>query len=79
MEMWLKEQSFNGSIYYVGEDFQPMMAMLAEGVLDAEKLVTSIVSVSRVIQEVFEELVNGPAGHIEILTRPDLRKWYNSR
>lgn len=65
-----KEKRLTGGICYVAEDFEVVMRMLTDGSLNVEKLVTSVVPLSRAIQDGFDELVSNPATHVKILVQP---------
>ena len=69
----MKEKSLKGGICYVLKDFEAVMALLKEGILDAESMVTAVVPLSDAIKGGFEELVNNAAMHVKILIQPGQR------
>ncbi|CAG8938056.1 unnamed protein product [Penicillium salamii] len=69
-DLAMKEKKLTGGICYFQEDFDVIIALLAEGKLDAEQMITSIVPLSKVVEEGFEELVHNREAHIKILIKP---------
>lgn len=69
-DLAMKEKKLLGGICYFQEDFDVVIGMLAEGKLDAERMITSIVPLSSIVDGAFEELVHNRDAHIKILIRP---------
>ncbi|KAH6867522.1 chaperonin 10-like protein [Thelonectria olida] len=69
-DLGLKEKRLLGGICYFQEDFDVVIGMLAEGKLDAEQMITSIVPLSNIVKGAFEELVHNREAHIKILIKP---------
>lgn len=69
-DVTLKEKRLMGGIGYLPEDFDGVIRMLADGRVNAEKMITSIVPLSNVVKGGFDELVNNRGAHIKILVRP---------
>lgn len=59
-----------GGISFVPGNFEAVMAMLMDGSLDSERLVTAIIPLSNIIQGGFEELINNSSAHVKILVQP---------
>lgn len=69
-DLALKEKTLTGGICYFQEDFDVVIGMLAEGKLDAEQMITSIVPLSNIVQGAFEELIHNREAHTKILIKP---------
>lgn len=69
-DLAMKEKKLLSGICYFQEDFDVVIGMLAEGKLDAEQMITSIVPLSNIVDGAFEELVHNRDGHIKILITP---------
>lgn len=65
-----KEKRLMGGISFVPGNFEAVMAMLMDGSLDSERLVTAIIPLSNIIQGGFEELINNSSAHVKILVQP---------
>lgn len=57
-DLGMKEKKLMGGICYFQEDFDVVLGMRTEDKLNAEQMVTSVVPLSRAIEEAFEELVH---------------------
>lgn len=66
-----KEKKLLTGICYLQRDFEAVIKMLADGSLDAEGLITSVIPLSRVIEDGFEELINNRDHHVKILVQPN--------
>ncbi|KAE8143816.1 chaperonin 10-like protein [Aspergillus pseudotamarii] len=69
-DLAMKEKKLTGGISYFQEDFDVVIGMLAEGKLEAEQMITSIIPLSEVVKGGFEELVHNREAHIKILIKP---------
>lgn len=69
-DLGMKEKTLKGGICYSTEDFEYVIRLLAEQNLDAEKMVTSVVPLSRAVEGAFEELVHNSGAHVKILITP---------
>lgn len=69
-DLAMKEKRLLSGICYFQEDFDVVIGMLAEGKLDAEQMITSIVPLSDIVDGAFEELIHNRDGHIKILIKP---------
>lgn len=69
-DLGMKEKCLTGGICYFQEDFDVVIGLLAEGKLDVEQMVTSIVPLSKAVEGGFEELVHNREAHIKILIKP---------
>ncbi|CAG7935847.1 unnamed protein product [Penicillium olsonii] len=69
-DLTMKEKKLTGGICYFQEDFDVVLGMLADGRLDAEQMITSIVPLSKAVVGGFDELVHNRAAHIKILIKP---------
>lgn len=66
-----KEKRLMGGISYVPGNFDAVMDMLADGSLDATRLITAIIPLSKIIHGGFEELINNSSAHVKILVQPN--------
>ncbi|KAL2839858.1 chaperonin 10-like protein [Aspergillus pseudodeflectus] len=69
-DLGMKEKRLMGGISYMREDFEYVIALLAEGKLDSEQMVTSVVPLSRAVEDAFEELIHRGGVHMKILVQP---------
>lgn len=69
-DLALKEKRLLGGICYFQEDFDVVIGMLAEGRLNAEQMITSIVPLSNIVEGGFEELIHNREAHVKILIKP---------
>ena len=67
----IKEKRLLAGICYLAEDFAAVIAMMADGSLNADRMITSIVPLSNVVQGGFEQLINNRDAHVKILIQPD--------
>ena len=69
----IRETKLLGGICYTREDFDGVLGVLASKSIPAERLITSIVPLSRAVEGGFLELINNKAKHVKILIQPDSR------
>ncbi|KAH7177041.1 chaperonin 10-like protein [Dactylonectria macrodidyma] len=69
-DLALKEKRLLGGICYFQEDFDIVIGMLAEGRLNPEQMITSIVPLSNIVEGGFEELIHNREAHVKILIKP---------
>jgi len=67
----IKEKRLLAGICYLAEDFAAVIAMMADGSLNADRMITSIVPLSNVVQGGFEQLIHNRDAHVKILIQPD--------
>jgi (R,R)-butanediol dehydrogenase/meso-butanediol dehydrogenase/diacetyl reductase len=67
----IKEKRLLAGICYLAEDFKAVIAMMADGRLKADRMITSIVPLSNVVQGGFEQLIHNRDAHVKILIQPD--------
>ncbi|EEU38100.1 uncharacterized protein NECHADRAFT_5758, partial [Fusarium vanettenii 77-13-4] len=65
-----KEKKLMGGICYQNSDFEAVLQILAEGRLNAEDMITSVVPLSNVVNGGFGELINNKSAHVKILVKP---------
>jgi (R,R)-butanediol dehydrogenase/meso-butanediol dehydrogenase/diacetyl reductase len=65
-----KEKKLAAGICYTIKDFEAVVALLGEKKIDAEKMITSVVPLSKVVDGGFGELINNKAAHVKILIQP---------
>ncbi|MGF1646042.1 MAG: 2,3-butanediol dehydrogenase [Kineosporiaceae bacterium] len=66
----LTEQRVTGSVCYAGDDFPTTIALMADGRLPTEHLVTRRIALDDVVAEGFEELLAHRDRQVKILVRP---------
>ncbi|KAL7757100.1 hypothetical protein ACKLNR_014093 [Fusarium oxysporum f. sp. zingiberi] len=69
-DLSMKEKKLMGGICFFREDFEVVIGMLAEGNLNAEQMITSIIPLSNIIKGGFEELLHNREAHVKILIKP---------
>ena len=69
-KVFLSEQRLTGSSCYCGQDFPAVIAMVADGRIAAEDLVTAHVELADVVTGGFEELLAHRDEHVKILVGP---------
>jgi len=67
MSLTLTEKKLMGGICYTREDFDAVIDVLSKAGEEAEKLITSVIPLERVIEGGFLELINNAASHCKIL------------
>ncbi|KAI5240343.1 GroES-like protein [Aureobasidium subglaciale] len=67
----IKEKRLLAGICYLAEDFEAVIQMMADGSLQADAMITSIVPLSDIIEGGFEQLIHNRDAHVKILIRPD--------
>ncbi|KAJ5612715.1 GroES-like protein [Penicillium lagena] len=67
------EKRLIGGICYTMEDFVGVLKALESGEVPAEKMITSIVPLSEVVEKGFLELIHNKEAHVKILIQPDVR------
>lgn len=65
------EKRLIGGICYTMEDFVGVLRALESGEVPAEKMITSIVPLSEVVEKGFLELIHHKEAHVKILIQPD--------
>ncbi|KAL2027621.1 hypothetical protein VTO58DRAFT_110309 [Aureobasidium pullulans] len=67
----IKEKRLLAGICYLAEDFEAVIQMMADGSLQADGMITSIVPLSNIVQGGFEQLISNRDAHVKILIQPD--------
>ncbi|KAH8656257.1 chaperonin 10-like protein [Ilyonectria robusta] len=65
-----KEKKLMGGISYTNKDFEAVLRTIAEGKIDVEQMITSIVPLSNVVDGGFNELISNKSAHVKILIQP---------
>jgi (R,R)-butanediol dehydrogenase/meso-butanediol dehydrogenase/diacetyl reductase len=68
-DLGFSEKRYMGGIGYTKEDFKAVLAALARGSLQADKMITSVVPLVDVIQGAFRGLLDKKENHIKILVQ----------
>jgi len=68
-EVVFPEKEIKGSLAYNG-DFAPVIAMIDDGRIDAETMITGRIKLDDIIEKGFEELVNNKDENIKIIVSP---------
>jgi len=64
-----KEKEIKGSLGYNGE-FDPVMAMISDGRIDANTMITGRIKLDDIIEKGFKELINNKDENIKIIVSP---------
>ena len=64
------EKEVIGSLAYAGE-FADVIALIAQGRLDVEPLITGRIALDNILERGFEELVNNKDQNVKIIVTPD--------
>lgn len=59
-----------GTLAYTVDDFQGVCALLNNGAITAEPMITGKIELDDIVEKGFEELVNNKDAHIKILVKP---------
>ena len=59
-----------GTLAYTVDDFKGVCALLANGAISAEPMITGKIALDDIVEKGFEELVNNKDAHIKILVEP---------
>ncbi|APG24920.1 2,3-butanediol dehydrogenase [Syntrophotalea acetylenica] len=59
-----------GTLAYTVDDFQGVCALLNNGAISAEPMITGKIELDDIVEKGFEELVNNKDAHIKILVKP---------
>jgi (R,R)-butanediol dehydrogenase/meso-butanediol dehydrogenase/diacetyl reductase len=68
-DLVFEEKEIVGSLAYYGE-FDTAIALLADGRLQAEPLITGKIKLENIVEDGFEELLKNPESNIKILVEP---------
>ena len=68
-DLTLTEKKLTGGICYTREDFEGASQLVAANMQEAEKMITSVVSLDDIVAGGFLELINNKAKHIKILIK----------
>ena len=68
-DLGFSEKKYMGGIGYTKDDFKAVLAALADGSLQADKMITSIVPLVDVIQGAFRNLLDKKENHVKILVQ----------
>ena len=68
-DLGFSEKRYMGGIGYTKEDFKEVLAALASGSLQADKMITSVVPLVDVIQGAFRNLLDKKENHVKILVQ----------
>lgn len=66
-QLTLAEKRLMAGNAYTKEDFEAVLDILSRKGEEAEKLITAVVPLERVVEDGFDELVGNAAGHVKIL------------
>ncbi|KAJ4243825.1 hypothetical protein NW762_014702 [Fusarium torreyae] len=69
-DLSMKEKKLMGGICFFREDFEVVIDLLAQGNLNAEQMITSIIPLSNIIKGGFDELLHNREAHCKILIKP---------
>lgn len=70
-DLAIKEKKLMGGICYTNKDFEAVLKIMAEGKIDVEQMITSVVPLSNIVKGGFGELIDNKAAHVKILIQPD--------
>jgi len=65
--VFLQEKRYLRGICYTNEDFEVVLSAMANGSLNADDMVTGVVSLPNAVSGAFEELISRNAQHVKIL------------
>lgn len=69
-DLFFGEKKYLGGMCYTTKDFEVVVGLMADGTLEAEKMVTAVVPLEDAIDGAFKELINNKEKHVKILVQP---------